>query len=46
MDGDPVLDIYHNYFEKQFLDETEEFYRSEIRKTLEESSLMNYLSKV
>jgi hypothetical protein len=42
----PMLDMYQEYFEDQFLQETEDFYRLEATTYLQQHSVMEYLLKV
>jgi len=40
------LDIYQEYFENQFLADTQDFYRLEATTYLQQYSVIEYLSKV
>ena len=42
----PTLDIYKDYFELQFLQDTAQFYREETTTFLADNSLTEYLRKV
>jgi hypothetical protein len=41
-----VLDFYQEYFEEQFLQDTQDFYRLEATTYLQEHSVLEYLLKV
>ena len=42
----PALTIYNDYFEKEFIQETELFYQHESNSFLEKNSINDYLRKV
>ncbi|UJR37529.1 hypothetical protein I4U23_030231 [Adineta vaga] len=42
----PSLETYTNYFEKQFLQETEEFYTIKSNEYLKDNSVLDYLKKI
>jgi hypothetical protein len=41
-----MLDVYKEYFENQFLEQTKQFYRSESLKYLQQYSVSEYISKI
>jgi hypothetical protein len=41
-----LLDFYREHFEDRFLQDTQDFYRSEAEIYLQQHSVMEYLSKV
>lgn len=41
-----MFNVYEEYFEKQFLQDTKEFYRIEATKYLQQYSVIEYLLKV
>jgi hypothetical protein len=41
-----MLDVYQEYFENQFLADTQEFYRLQATTYLQQHSVIEYLSKV
>jgi len=41
-----MLDVYQEYFEEQFLQDTQDFYRLEATTYLQQHSVLEYLLKV